>query len=256
MLVSTLFVQALLTTTAFALPSFKERHEARVARRASGVRSSHPRITNETYTEYSPNWAGAVLSSDAGTYKSVTATFTVPTPQEPSGSSGSHSAAAWVGIDGDTCQNAILQTGIEFTIDDGQVSYEAWYEWYPEPSYDFTDISISPGDSVTLSVTASSTTSGTVVITNESNGQSVTQAVSSSYELCQQDAEWIVEDFEQNGSQVPFANFGTVTFAGASAGTSLGSVGPSGATIWDIELNDQVVTSASVSDSSVTVSYV
>ena len=54
-----------------------------------------------------------------GTWKSVTGTFTVPTP---SGSSGA--ASAWVGIDGDTCGNAILQTGVDFTISNGAVSYD------------------------------------------------------------------------------------------------------------------------------------
>ena len=69
-----------------------------------------------------------------GTYKSVTATFTVPTPKEPSGGSGSHSASAWVGIDGDTCPTAILQTGVDFHVDGDKVSYDgqspllpAWY---------------------------------------------------------------------------------------------------------------------------------
>ena len=49
----------------------------------------------------------------------MTGTFTVPTP---SGSSGA--ASAWVGIDGDTCANAILQTGVDFTVTDGEVSYD------------------------------------------------------------------------------------------------------------------------------------
>ena len=60
-----------------------------------------------------------------GTYKSVTATFVVPTPKSPSGSGGgTHSASAWVGIDGDTCDTAILQTGVDFTYSDGEVSYD------------------------------------------------------------------------------------------------------------------------------------
>ena len=55
----------------------------------------------------------------------MTATFTVPDPKFPSGAdSGMYAASAWVGIDGDTCGNAILQTGIDFTIDNGQVSYD------------------------------------------------------------------------------------------------------------------------------------
>ena len=63
MFVTTLFVQALLATAAFALPSSKERHEARVARRAGGLRQSLPRVSNETHPEYSSNWAGAVYNS-------------------------------------------------------------------------------------------------------------------------------------------------------------------------------------------------
>ena len=48
----------------------------------------------------------------------MTGTFTVPTP------SGEGSASAWVGIDGDTCDNAILQTGVDFTVSGGSVSYD------------------------------------------------------------------------------------------------------------------------------------
>ena len=65
MFVSTLFVQAILATAAFAFPSSKERFDARAARRADGIRSSHPKISNETHPEYSSNWAGAVFNSAA-----------------------------------------------------------------------------------------------------------------------------------------------------------------------------------------------
>lgn len=53
-----------------------------------------------------------------GTWRSVTGTITVPTP------TGSGSASAWVGIDGDTCETAIVQTGLDFTISGGEVSYD------------------------------------------------------------------------------------------------------------------------------------
>lgn len=69
-------------------------------------------------------------------------------------------------------------------------------------------------------------------------------------------AEWIVEDFSSGGSLVPFADFGTVTFTGASASGSSGTVTPSGATLIDIKQNGKVLTSSSVSGSSVTVEYV
>lgn len=69
-------------------------------------------ITNDTHVSYSTNWAGAVLTGSG--YKTVVGTITVPTPKVPSGGSSSttYSASAWVGIDGDSCQTAILQTGV------------------------------------------------------------------------------------------------------------------------------------------------
>ena len=58
-----------------------------------------------------------------GLFTSVTGTFTIPTLGVPSGSSGTP-LSVWVGIDGDTCDTAILQTGIDFTITDGSFSYD------------------------------------------------------------------------------------------------------------------------------------
>lgn len=75
--------------------------------------------------------------------------FTVPSPSVPSGvdaTDGEYSASAWVGIDGNTYSTAILQTGVDFTVStSGEVTYDAWYEWYPDYAYDF-DLDISAGD--------------------------------------------------------------------------------------------------------------
>lgn len=49
----------------------------------------------------------------------------MPTPKLPLGATNTFaSASAWVGIDGETCQSAILQTGVDFTISDGKVTYD------------------------------------------------------------------------------------------------------------------------------------
>ena len=70
MIFSTLIVSSLLAS-ALALPSSKERFDARVARRAAGAHLSHPRIGAGTDTtasaaqEYSPYWAGGVLHGAA-----------------------------------------------------------------------------------------------------------------------------------------------------------------------------------------------
>lgn len=51
-------------------------------------------------------------------------------------------------------------------------------------------------------------------------GKSVTHTFTSQSKALQElNAEWIVEDFESGGALVPFANFGTVTFTGATATT-------------------------------------
>ena len=132
----------------------------------------------------------------------------------------------------------------------------AWYEWYPDYAYDFSGISFSAGDVVTVTVTATSTTAGTAVIENTSTGQTVSQDLTSSAALCEQNAEWIVEDYEENGALVPFANFGSVTFSDASATTASGAVGPGSATVIEIQQDNQVLTDVSVDDTSVTVTYV
>lgn len=131
----------------------------------------------------------------------------------------------------------------------------AWFEWFPDFAHDFTGISLSPGNSITVSVTATSLTGGTATIVNHSTGQTVSHTFSGQPSLCQENAEWIVEDFEEGSSLVPLANWGTVTFTGASAGTSSGTMSPSGATIINMEQNGRVLTSASASGSSVTVAY-
>jgi len=261
---TSVLAQVLLATTALALPSSRDRFERRLARRAAG-HQSNPRLpaisdnrvaaSNVSHVQYSSNWAGGVISESSATWTAVTGTFVVPTPSAPSGSRTAY-ASAWVGIDGDTCGNAILQTGVDFNVENGAVSFDAWYEWYPDYAYDFSGISFSAGDTVTVTVKASSKTGGTVTITNESTGKTVSHTFSGQPSLCEFDAEWIVEDFESGSSLVPFANFGKVAFTNAVATKSGGTtVGPSGATIIDIQQNSKVLTSCSASSSSVTCSY-
>lgn len=84
---------------------------------------------SSAHVEYSSNWAGAVYESPpSGTFTAVSATVTVPVPTATA--AGSYSASAWVGIDGDTYGNAILQTGIDFTVtksgSSNTYSYDAW----------------------------------------------------------------------------------------------------------------------------------
>ncbi|KAH8655469.1 peptidase A4 family-domain-containing protein [Xylariales sp. PMI_506] len=250
---------------------FTEARRQRAAERAAqGQRSSTPRqpaddgilqglaLDNETQVSYSSNWAGAVLIGTG--YKAVTGTFVVPTPSTPSGGSTrtEYAASAWVGIDGDTAQNSILQTGVDFYVEGSQIAFDAWYEWYPDYAYTFTGITISAGDTITVTVTASGTAGGTAVVTNVSTGKSVTHTFTGqTYTLEELNAEWIVEDFSEGSSLVPFADFGSVTFTNAYATTSSGTVGVTNAEIIDIKQSNKVLTDVVIdSSSSVTVSYI
>lgn len=262
---TTAIATAALASAALAAPESKL--AARVKAREAGTRGSRPLetvqkpagITNKKNVQYSSNWSGAVLEnppSAAATYTAVTGTFTVP---QPTGSGfGSSSASAWVGIDGDTYSEAILQTGVDFTVTDGEASFDAWYEWLPDYAHDFSGIDISAGDEIVAIVESYSSTNGIAIIENKSTGQKVTKELSSSSPLGGINAEWIVEDFEQGGSLVDLVDFGTVTFTGAVAKAAGGeSVGVSGATVIDIVQGSKVVTDVRIdSDSQVTVSYV
>ena len=261
----------LFTTTILARP------HSRAERRATRTFKSQPLIPytgppgpnpvpDNSNVQYSDNWSGAVLTAPpAGqTFNAVSGTFTVPTVSPPSGAGdGSWASSGWVGIDGDTYGNAILQTGIDFTVttSDGSTSqsFQAWYEWYPNGAYNF-DMDVSAGDVIALSVLSSSASAGTVTIENVSTGASVSTALtapSSDSYLAGQNAEWIVEDFEEGGSLVPLSNFGTVVFENCVATTGSESLGLSGATVIEIEQNGNVETSVTIEgSSSVQIQYV
>lgn len=65
-----------------------------------------------------------------------------------------------------------------------------------------------------------------------------------------------MEDYIQGGSQVPFANFGTVTFKDAVATSTFGQKsGPQGAQLIELALNGKQVTSVSTTSSEVLVKY-
>lgn len=235
----------------------------RTLTRRPGPSTNHRNITipsDSTAAQASSNWAGAVIVTTGVT--EVVGTFTVPTPSiPPGGSSGiEYCGAAWAGIDGDTCQSGLIQTGVFWCVLNGQLGYEAWYEWIPQASNPL-NVAVNPGDSITVTITKSSTTSGVTTLINNSNGQrgSFTFTNEPQGTLCGQNAEWIVEDFESGGALVPFANFGKVTFTGASAVVNGQTVTPGSSSGTDtifLEQNGQTLTSTSFSGGTVSVSYV
>ncbi|KAI0521472.1 peptidase A4 family-domain-containing protein [Xylaria bambusicola] len=251
-------------TSAFAAPGTAARwsnHASRRAQRKSGFMQPAKdndilAKVNETDKDviYSDNWAGAILNSSG--FTSVVGTIIVPEPQSTGEDA---SASAWVGIDGLTCSTAILQTGIDFSVTSGgSVSYTAWYEWYPDDSYEFSEFSVSAGDEVKMTVVATSKAAGTATLENLTTGQTASHSFRNERnQLCESEAEWIVEDYEYHGALVTFANFDSVTFTDATAFKGDSAVDLADATILNIEQDNAVLTDCSTdSVSTVTCSYV
>ncbi|KAL3964760.1 hypothetical protein ACCO45_001764 [Purpureocillium lilacinum] len=242
-------ILATLSGLAAALPNPAAVEQTKaVPRRTGRTKNSGFNRKLTEYPTYSSNWAGAVQIGKG--FNKVVGTITVP---EVSGDADA-AASAWVGIDGDTCQTAILQTGVSFY---GDGSFDAWYEWIPDYSHSFANFGISAGDQIRMTVDASSKTTGVAILENLTTGKKVSHTFTSTPStLCETNAEWIVEDFESGGSLVPFANFGTVTFTDASASGSSGTVTPSGAQIFDIrDSSGQVLTNCGTSGSDLSCSY-
>jgi hypothetical protein len=251
-----------------AAPLTEQRRQRRAARRAA----ARPRITqrprnvtegfktdgdDDINVQYSSNWAGAVLIGNG--YTRVSGSVTIPSAQVPAGGSSNeqYAASAWVGIDGDTCGTAILQTGVDTLIEDGEASFDAWYEWYPDYAYDFDDFEVGSGDTIAMTVVASSKAGGTATLTNSRTGQTVSHTFTGQGDnpLCEENAEWIVEDFSDGGGLVPFANFGTITFTGTQAVQDGAEVDSSGSSIFDINQNGKVLTDCSADGYTVRCSY-
>ncbi|CAG8918956.1 unnamed protein product [Penicillium salamii] len=215
-------------------------------------------FTNGPSYNYSNNWAGAVLVGN--NYTSVTAEFIAPIPKLPAHAFplSQYCGAMWVGIDGNTCKGVVLQTGIKFCIQGSNVTYKAWYEWFPDYSHDWLEFHISSGDRIRATVDASSLKSGIATIENLSTGRSVNHTFTTDVQadLCEWNAEWIVENYGSALGLFSFADFGTVEFFNAQARANCSTSGPSDAAkILDIK-QDRIYTSTNVTCKNVTVSYV
>ncbi|KAI9726586.1 MAG: hypothetical protein M1828_000953 [Chrysothrix sp. TS-e1954] len=225
---------------------------------------SHKGASQEEQITYTGNWAGAILTTPPTneTYVSASGQITLPIPTRPSFPPGKtvYSASAWVGIDGDTDLNLILQGGVTISLEpNGTVVYQAWAEWWPGPIHYFTNFSGSAGDVVSVEVTGITNSTGTVKLANMNTGQSMSHnlsAPSADTVLVGQNAEWIVEDWLQDGLEVPLVDFGTVNFTKCVGKTATQSVGLEKALAINIANAGNLYTDVEIlSDSALSVEY-
>ena len=174
--------------------------------------------TPATTTGYtSTNWSGYMATS--GTYTSISGNWTATSPT----GNGSTTTAdsTWIGIGG-VISSDLIQTGTQNTVSaSGQVSASAFYELLPNVSQTVPGISVTPGDSMSASLSEVSSGQWSFTITDVTNGESYTKTVA--YASSHSSAEWIEEDPSYSfRRQIPFDTFGTAFFRNGST-TSNGS---------------------------------
>ena len=175
----------------------------------------------------SSNWAGYAATGAAGSFTSVSASWTQPTA---TCSTGSQYAAFWVGLDGYTSQT-VEQIGTEADCSGPNPptpQYYAWYEVYPGAAVSFAN-PVSPGDEFTGTVTAQGNDKFQLVLKDTTQGWTQTiSATQAGADLSS--AEAIAEapsGPSANSGPLPLTNFGSVGFTGVTAnGTSLDTLDP------------------------------
>jgi hypothetical protein len=180
----------------------------------------HERRFDGTVT--SENWSGYAVLGAADSVTDAKGSWTVPavTCSESRHSSSAYSSF-WVGIDGYS-SSTVEQTGTDSDCSGGEPTYYAWYEFYPNPSFEVTSLTIKPGDTISAEVSYSNG-EFTATITDVTTGRSF--STSAQVPSAQRSsAEWIAEApsscTRRSCEVLPLADFGTVDFGGDYTGVS------------------------------------
>ncbi len=172
---------------------------------------THPMQFHKVRTDgtvESTNWSGYAVTGSS--FTSAKGSWIVPSvncSQTPNSYS-----AFWVGIDGYS-SDSVEQTGTISWCDGRSAQYYAWYEFYPNPSYEITSVSVSPGNVISATVTYNGGSSFTTTITNETTGHSYSKTATVRG-ASRSSAEWIAEApcCTSSGGILPLADFGTGYF--------------------------------------------
>ena len=206
---------------------------------SSNSSTSDPNVSAGGTTSY--NWAGYV--AEKGSYTSVTGTWTVP-----SATSNNNLAAdaAWVGIGGIESDD-LIQAGTQAVVQNGSTEYLAWIETLPDVSQQ-VPLDISPGDSITATLTQVSTSQNLWNISIKNNTQGTSYTTRVTYNSSLSSAEWIEEMPLSDRGFIPLDEFGSITFTNASTVENgvQESIADSGADMITM-LNDNRQVSATVS---------
>jgi hypothetical protein len=170
-----------------------------------------PRPSGATGADVSDNWSGYAATD--GAYTAVSGTWVVPTVNADNGDTGAGDAT-WVGIGG-TDSHDLIQAGTDAAVlGTGRVRYSAWIEMLPAVAQT-VPLTVSPGDTVSASITRQSGTNWQITLQNRTTGQQYQTTVQ--YTSSLSSAEWIEEAPVSGRQLVTLDNFGSVQFTEASA---------------------------------------
>jgi Peptidase A4 family len=159
----------------------------------------------------STNWSGYAAAGQAGTFTSVSSSWT-----QPAVTCGAQQtfSSFWVGLDGDGTQS-VEQTGTEADCSGGAAAYQGWWEMFPAAPV-FYNQPVKPGDAMSASVTANGGGAFTLTLSDQTgNWTQTTQQTSQTAQLGS--AEVIAEAPSSQNGVLPLSNFGTVNFTNAEA---------------------------------------
>lgn len=183
---------------------------------ATAIKAAHG-ISHEAT---STNWSGYAVTGGNGAFNSVSANWTQPAA---TCSKGRQYASFWVGLDGYS-SNSVEQTGTDSDCSGSTAEYYGWYEMYPAYPVNFSN-PVSPGDSISASVTFSGTETYTLILKDNTKGwtQTITQNQSG---LDRSSAE-VITEAPSSGTVLPLADFGTINYTASSDnGSSMGIQSP------------------------------
>jgi hypothetical protein len=210
------------------------------------------KVEHEDGSTDSTNWSGySVLGKS---FTSAKGSWIVP-KAHCGGVKSDQYASFWVGIDGYS-STTVEQTGTDSDCAKESPRYYAWYEFYPDPTYEITAVPVTPGDVISASVVYSDG-KFKVTLTNETTGKSFSKSETVSGAK-RSSAEWIVEApcCTNSGGILPLSDFGTgllgyddTGLIGTNYATDTSTSGPIGGSIGfpsaDIKKIDKVKSSSS-----------
>ena len=169
----------------------------------------------------SRNWAGYASAGSAGTFTSVSASWTEPAV---ACTATNTFASFWVGLDGDGT-TTVEQTGTEADCNRGVASYQGWFEIFPAAPV-FYDNPIKPGDAMSASVIAHGGGAFTLTLTDSTQGWN--QTTDRTSDTAQLGSAEVITEAPSNGQTVlPLSDFGAVSFTDVTVdNTAIGNENP------------------------------